>query len=85
MLKWQRQLQSQGADEAQIILNANLESIARVGFVVNIINSEMCVVLHDKVQSAQSNSITENTHINIYIYFQLLFLLIITQTLVVNY
>lgn len=31
VLKWQRQLQSKGADEAQIILNANLESIARVG------------------------------------------------------
>lgn len=32
VLKWQRQMQSRGADEAHIILNSNLEEIARVCF-----------------------------------------------------
>lgn len=30
VLRWQKELQTKGSDEAQIILNSNLEQIARV-------------------------------------------------------
>lgn len=30
VLKWQKEMQTKGVDEAQIILNSNLEQIARV-------------------------------------------------------
>lgn len=30
VLKWQKEMQNNGVDEAQIILNSNLEQIARV-------------------------------------------------------
>lgn len=32
VLKWQRQLQAKSVSEAEIVLNSNLEQIARVSF-----------------------------------------------------
>ena len=32
VLKWQKEMQSKSVDEAQIVLNSNLEKIARVSF-----------------------------------------------------